>query len=429
MRRPKRVKSRLFGVFPATPAGRPPDERFAPDHPPDHLRRLRPGRADPPRRRRARLSRAHADPGAGDPGRDVRQGRDGRRADRHRQDRRLRAADHPPAAAAGELEHVAGAPPGARADAGAHPRARRPDLQQRRRLREAHAPAMRGGVRRRRHEAADPGAAPGLRAAGGHARPAARPRRAAHDQPLAGADPRARRGRPDARHGLPAGHPADHQPAQQGPPEPDVLCDLLGRDPQARRELPQVAAADRGRAPQRARREHHADRLPRAHARAQARRGREAGARQRAVAGHRVLEHQDRRRAPRAPAREGRPERRRDPRRQVAAGAAEDARRLQGRQDRRAGGDRRRRARPRHRRVARGDQLRPAVLARGLRAPDRPHRPGGRLGHGAVADERQQRRPPARRHREADQAQVRGPGLLGRRGAPGPPARCAARAR
>ena len=43
--------------------------------------------------------------------------------------------------------------------------------------------------------------------------PPARPRRAEGRQPRPGRDPRPRRGRPDARHGLPAGHPEDHRAA------------------------------------------------------------------------------------------------------------------------------------------------------------------------------------------------------------------------
>ena len=43
--------------------------------------------------------------------------------------------------------------------------------------------------------------------------PAARPRRPEGRQPRPGRDPRPRRGRPDARHGLPARHPEDHRAA------------------------------------------------------------------------------------------------------------------------------------------------------------------------------------------------------------------------
>ncbi len=57
--------------------------------------------------------------------------------------------------------------------------------------------------------------------------------------------------------------------------------------------------------------------------------------------------------------------------------------------DRRAGGDRRRRARPRHFRPAVRDQLRPAVQRRGLCAPDRPHRPRRRFGRRDLAVFRQ----------------------------------------
>ena len=63
--------------------------------------------------------------------------------------------------------------------------------------------------------------------------PAARPCRAGHDRPQFGRDPRPRRGRPDARHGLHPRHPPDPRPAAGAPPEPALLGHVLGRDPRA----------------------------------------------------------------------------------------------------------------------------------------------------------------------------------------------------
>ena len=51
----------------------------------------------------------------------------------------------------------------------------------------------------------------------------------ADDRPVAGRDPRPRRGRPHARHGLHPRHPQDPRPAADAAPEPAVLGDLLGR--------------------------------------------------------------------------------------------------------------------------------------------------------------------------------------------------------
>ena len=75
------------------------------------------------------------------------------------------------------------------------------------------APARRAGDRRR------------------HAGSAARPRRPADDRPVARRDPRPRRGRPDARHGLHPRHPQDPRAPPGAPPEPALLGHVLGRDP------------------------------------------------------------------------------------------------------------------------------------------------------------------------------------------------------
>ena len=101
------------------------------------------------------------------------------------------------------------------------------------------------------------------------------------------------------------------------------------------------------------------------------------------LAGAVLRAHQARRVAARAPAREGRPRSRR----------RSTATRRRGARSRRstafkegklagAGRHRRRRPRPRHRRPAAGRQLRAAARARGLHPPHRPHRPRRRLGRG-----------------------------------------------
>ena len=108
-------------------------------------------------------------------------------------------------------------------------------------------------LRRRRLRAADqghPGRAGDRRR---DARPPARHRRAGQDRPPLGRDPRPRRGRPDARHGLHPRHPQDHRAAPAAPPEPDVLGDLRGRRPAARATIlhdpaqVQIAPAERRR--------------------------------------------------------------------------------------------------------------------------------------------------------------------------------------
>ena len=114
-------------------------------------------------------------------------------------------------------------------------------------------------------------------------------------------------------------------------------------------------------------------------------------------------------------------------RRQVAGRAAEGARRVQARRGRRAGGHRRGRARPGHRRPAGGVQLRRAVQRRGLRAPHRPHRPRRRLGPGGDAGVAR-RHAPGGRHREADQEEDRDRAVRARRRAPRRARRATARA-
>ena len=147
--------------------------------------------------RRAGLQPAVADSGAGDPRRAGRPRCDGRRPDRHRQDRRLHPAH---AAAAGG--RPPGAAPGPRPGAHPDPGAGRPGGRERQRLRPLPERALGGGVRRCRHQPADrpPQGRPGR--AGGHPRPAAGPASAGRGALRQPGNPGAGRSRPDARHGL-----------------------------------------------------------------------------------------------------------------------------------------------------------------------------------------------------------------------------------
>ena len=63
------------------------------------------------------------------------------------------------------------------------------------------------------HRAGDQDPLERRRDPGRHARPPARPHRAAHRQPVPGRDPRPRRGRPHAGHGLHPRRPQDHRAA------------------------------------------------------------------------------------------------------------------------------------------------------------------------------------------------------------------------
>ena len=107
------------------------------------------------------------------------------------------------------------------------PRARAPGRGERPHLRRAPPDPLDHDLRRRRLRPAGPRPAGRPRDRRRHARPPARPRRAAHDRPEPGRDPRPRRGRPDARHGLHPRHPQDHRPAPGQAPEPAVLGDVL----------------------------------------------------------------------------------------------------------------------------------------------------------------------------------------------------------
>ena len=99
------------------------------------------------------IRRADADPGEGHPHDPVRTRRHRRRANRHRQDRGIRAA------AARTTRRRSGRAHHARAGDRADPRAGRADRRERARLRQAPAAALRDDLRRRGRRPADPGAA------------------------------------------------------------------------------------------------------------------------------------------------------------------------------------------------------------------------------------------------------------------------------
>ena len=194
------------------------------------LRRARALRVHPAGAARRRLRVAEPDPGAGDPGAAGGPRRDRPGPDGHRQDGRVRAADHGVrrSRASTTVQALVLTPTRelciqvtqALRTYGAHKRRRR-----------------RGGLRRR----ADPhpaGAAARRRARRrGHRRARARPDLA----PLAGAARLplrgARRGRRDARPRLPRGRREDPLADALQPPDGAVLGDHAAADPQARRPL------------------------------------------------------------------------------------------------------------------------------------------------------------------------------------------------
>ena len=203
-------------------------------------------------RGRSRLYHAHADPGAGNSRRPRRTRRHGRSADRHRQDRRLRAADPAEAGAAGEHQPVPGAAPGARADPHPDPRARGPGRGIVPHLLQVHEAALDRRLRRRRHQGAARNRPRRRRNPGRHAGPAARPHRAQERLSGPGRDLRPRRSRPHARHGLHSRHQADHGAAAGDgeAAEPAVLGHVQQRDQEARRPAAERTAIDRSRAAQ-----------------------------------------------------------------------------------------------------------------------------------------------------------------------------------
>ena len=187
--------------------------------------------------------------------------------------------------------------------------------------------------------------------------------------------PRPRRGRPHARHGLPARREA-HRPE---------VPDATGRPSSSPRPFRRKSSSSpAGRCATR-RRSRSAARIPPptpiSHALLPGRGPPEVRPPAAPARAHRVQERPDllphphgRRPHRGAPRAEG-PHGRRDALRPEPARARRGPRGLQERQDRGAGRHRHRRARPGHRRGLPRDQLRRSREPRGLRPPDRPHRP------------------------------------------------------
>ena len=263
----------------------------------------------------------------------------------------------PPPGGAGPRPHARAGRPDRRraAPAGAGPQPQRGRRLRRRRLREADPRrAARPHPRRHPRPARGPAPAPRL-----HARP--------------GADARARRGRPDARHGLPPGRRPDRRPVPARAPDAVLLGHARRRGRphrqglHARRRAPRAHAAEAAAAPTSSTASWPSSTTQKLRVLVRRARRHRHGARLRA--------HQARRRPARqAPVTRGRAGRR-HARRQVAGPARARARLVRGRRRRHAGGDRRRRPRHRRRRHLARHQLRPAGRPRGLRPPRRPHRP------------------------------------------------------
>ena len=197
------------------------------------------------RGRRSRLHRSHPHSAAGDSCRSRRGRSIGRRADRHRQDRRIRPADaaaaiHTSVAACGGAAQTA-----ARADSNADARvggAGRSVHQDLRKASEAH---LDGADRRRRVRTAGSAVEARRRFSGGDAGPPARSSRSRQRRFFPGRDLCARRGGPHARHGLHPRRQARPRPAPEAAPEPAFLCHIFGRDQGACRQVAEPAAHDR----------------------------------------------------------------------------------------------------------------------------------------------------------------------------------------
>ena len=178
-------------------------------------------------------------------------GPDGLRPDWQRQDRRFRAADHPPAhRQAAALDQGAGAR--------AHARAGGADSRRLQCLRGAHAGDRRGRVRRRQHGAA--GARLPKRRRRHHRD--ARPPDGSHAVELRAPEPHrvsgAGRGRPHARHGLPAGDPPHPRAAAVAAPDAVLQRHDAGADCRARQRDAAQPGVDCDAAPVRAGVGHHA---------------------------------------------------------------------------------------------------------------------------------------------------------------------------
>ena len=240
-------------------------------------------------------------------------------------------------------------------------------------------PLGRGSVRRR--SAACAGQA---RRAGSRPRRDARPARGSRpapaDRSLAGARPRARRGRPHARHGLPAAGRQDRPPAAAEPPDDVLLGDARRRGRRAGARLHQQPVPLRRGAARRSQPgeiDHHFVAVT-ADTKVET-----LVEHIRSSEGLTLVFVRTKRGADRLVQqlwRHGR-RRRRHARRHVAERARAGTRAVRERQGRDARRNGRRRARPRPGRRHPRDQLRPAGRGQGLRPPHRPHRPGGPERH------------------------------------------------
>ncbi|OAH14439.1 hypothetical protein STSP_21590 [Streptomyces jeddahensis] len=360
---------------------------------PDYAAYDFPRARNPSRDRRSPRGRRHHQPlphpGDDAPCRALRHRRHRPGQDRYRQDAGLRS---PPPRARHRSGGRRGRPGTARAadrrPAGArrrpHPRAvhaghQRPAYRgqgpQRPRPRDLRRPGLRTAGRRpeegRRRRRRNPGTAP-------------RPRRPEEAQPGPRQVPGPRRGRRDARPGLPARRREDHQHAAGPPPDDALLRDHAGRRHRPRPPLHVAAHAHpRHRAGRRGRdgRQHLAARVPRA-LHGQAGDGRAHTAGRRPWPRHDLLPYEAdggrHRRAAPAPRVRLRRRARRPRTGRPRAGAA----RLPQRQGGRARLHRRRR--PRHRRRGRHarHQLPVAGRRENVPAPHRPHGPRGQLRYG-----------------------------------------------
>ena len=191
---------------------------------------------------------------------------------------------------------------------------------------------------------------------------------------LSHGNPRPRRSRPHARHGL---HPRCEEGSRQAAaqaPEPAVLGYLLERHRRPRQQAPAQPGTHRGNAAEHHGRAHRATRVPPAGA-AEARPAGAPGDRRRLGTGAGLHPYQARRQPSRRVPDQARPAGRRDPWQQEPERADQGAGRLQGQRRAHPGGDRHRRPRPGYRPVAPCGQLRTAQRRGRLRPPHRPYRP------------------------------------------------------
>ncbi|CAA9478971.1 MAG: DEAD-box ATP-dependent RNA helicase DeaD (CshA), partial [uncultured Solirubrobacteraceae bacterium] len=339
----------------------------------DDLRRSRPLRPRPAGARRRRLRHPEPHPGAGHPGPARGPRRDRAGPDRHRQDGRLRPADDR------GRRPVGSGGAGARPDADA--RAVHPGHAGDPRLRRAQGHRPGRGLRR----GADPRAAgppQERRSRGGrHRRPRPRPDLAPLPDPALLPLRGPRRGRRDARPGLPRGRREDPRAHPGQPSDRAVQRHHGARDPRARRAPPLRARAGQGQGRD-ADHRHRRAVLP---GDAVVGEGRGAGARaegRAAGAGPGLRAHQGPLRPAPAPPQRSRPQRPGAARRHVAGRSRRGDDRLQERSPADPRGHRRGRPRPRHLLGDPRRQLRHPDVARRLRAPHRAHGPRRRVGPG-----------------------------------------------